>query len=185
MPSLILWIKSYRGSIRPVQSLDISCWLSLGLGLDPASPRLLSEQLGEQGGSFWAVWLNGKALLISFVGRSHSARNSPVTPGWQLLAVWEQCPALCRGWGPCQPQARLAWVMPHLCPQASPQPHRGHFMRSSWGWPSWVTRRLSDVNNCDSNESQMTFAKGKPGIKQTPWSQCYNLPSPFMNKIFF
>ena len=44
--------------------LDVNHWPSLGLAVDPAAQRLLSErEFRKQGGLFWTLWLNGRALL--------------------------------------------------------------------------------------------------------------------------
>ena len=66
----------WKGSDRQVESLsgytlnplDINCWPSLGLGVDPAAPRLSSErELRTQGGLLWTSWLNEWVLLLPLI----------------------------------------------------------------------------------------------------------------------
>jgi len=48
--------------------LDINHQPSLGLGVDPAAPRLLSQrEFGMQGGLLWTLWLNRRAFLLLLI----------------------------------------------------------------------------------------------------------------------
>ena len=48
--------------------LDIKRWPSLGLGADPATPRLSSErEFRMQGGLLCTSWLNGRAFLLPLI----------------------------------------------------------------------------------------------------------------------
>lgn len=53
--------------------LDISCWQSLGLRLNSATPRLFYEEFKKQGDPFCILWLNRRASFINFIWSSHYA----------------------------------------------------------------------------------------------------------------
>lgn len=66
--------------------LNINHSPSLGVGLDPAAPRHLSEEFGKQVGPFWTLWLNRRVSLInlnwSFPFACDRLQRNPLLWAW-------------------------------------------------------------------------------------------------------